>query len=234
MGFTRDPSLARAVRKFRDLALSRNTVKLSSQRAAKIFLRTAAHYPAIYSLTRRAYYQGQAVVSRVRKIRQRRPSNEPTQTCIAGFPPDWTAADSHAAEWKLPATRLDGALALWNLKHADSFHAARLELARRYHENLAGAKGIARPKIAQSALSHYTVRVNAVVRNQLKDRLCRAGVYTISLWTFPPHLSPQEFPETARVSSEVVNLPLSPWMSVNQVDWVCELLTRCLAECSLG
>ncbi len=48
------------------------------------------------------------------------------------------------------------------------------------------------------------------------------GIYTISLWTFPPHLDREQFPVTYRLSSEVINLPLSPWMSTEHVDRVCE------------
>ena len=67
--------------------------------------------------------------------------------------------------------------------------------------------------------------MNAAIRNTVKQRLWEKGVYTISLWTFPGHLDRQRFPNTFRLSSEVINLPLSPWMSTDDVDRVCELLS---------
>ena len=121
---------------------------------------------------------------------------------------------------------MDRGLALWNLRQAPSFHTARLALARRYHENLKGVEGVTRPEPSSSALSHYTVRLDAAVRDRVKRRLWQDGVYTISLWTFPAHLDPERFPNTFRLSSEVINLPLSPWMSPDHVDHVCERMRR--------
>jgi dTDP-4-amino-4,6-dideoxygalactose transaminase len=115
---------------------------------------------------------------------------------------------------------------LWNLRQAPRFHTARLALARRYHENLEGVEGVLRPPLSSNALSHYTVRLDAAIRNRVKERLWQQGVYTISLWTFPEHLDRERFPNTFRVSSAVINLPLSPWMSPDHVDRVCEILGR--------
>ena len=97
-------------------------------------------------------------------------------------------------------------------------------MARRYHHNLAGANGLLLPPISPFALSHFTIRVDASIRNRVKEELIKLGVYTISLWTFSPHLNPQEFPNAARLCAEVINLPLSPWMTPAQVDEVCERL----------
>jgi dTDP-4-amino-4,6-dideoxygalactose transaminase len=125
---------------------------------------------------------------------------------------------------------VDRGLALRNLKTAEVVHAKRLELARRYQEKLAGAKGLLLPPVSPFALSHFTVRVDAGIRNRLKEELYRRGIYTISLWTFSAYLDPQEFPNAARICNEVINLPLSPWMTGEQVDEVCEQLLLSLRK----
>ncbi len=233
MGFARERALAEAVREQRDLALARagsgsgaGGAGLFARRTLRVALRTAAHYPSVYALTWRLYYRGRPLLARAARLPGRKRAPEPATPPPARLPPEWSDDRTCVAEWRAPSTHLDRALALWNLEGAPAFDAARLALARRYEQNLQGAKGITRPKSSPTALSHYTVRVNAAIRNAVKQRLWQGGIYTISLWTFPPHLDREQFPATFRLSSEVINLPLSPWMSTEHVDRVCELLVK--------
>jgi dTDP-4-amino-4,6-dideoxygalactose transaminase len=229
MGFARERALADAVRRLRDMAAAQGHLKLLLQRALGIGLRTAAHYPWVYGLSWRLWYRGRPLLHRAGRWLRPNCSPEPAPPRPAGeaqIPRAWSDDRTCAPEWRLPSTRLDRGLALWNLRQAHRFHAARLALARRYHENLEGVEGIVRPPPSSNALSHYTVRLDAAIRNTVKERLWREGVYTISLWTFPGHLDRERFPNTFRLSSEVINLPLSPWMSTDHVDRVCELLGR--------
>ncbi|HXP59910.1 MAG TPA: DegT/DnrJ/EryC1/StrS family aminotransferase [Dongiaceae bacterium] len=229
IGFARERALAEAVRRQRDLALAQGHFPLLLRRALRIGLRTAAHYPWVYGLSWRLWYRGRPLLGRARRWWGRNRSPEPPPPgppAAAQIPQAWSDDRTCAPEWHLPSTHLDRGLALWNLRQAHCFHTARLALARRYHENLEGVEGVTRPEPSSSALSHYTVRLDAARRNRIKQRLWQDGVYTISLWTFPPHLDRERFPNTFRLSSEVINLPLSPWMSPDHVDQVCERLRR--------
>ena len=107
-----------------------------------------------------------------------------------------------------------------------------MKLAGRYHANLERKKGVTRPPISPTALSHYSVRLNPVLRNVVKDRLYKAGIYAVTFWTFLPYLDKTRFPNAYRLSCEVLNLPLAPWMSTDDVDRVCEVLIGCVEGCS--
>jgi dTDP-4-amino-4,6-dideoxygalactose transaminase len=218
MGFSRNQALAQEVRNLRNSILARTSSRLCLRRIAAVSLRTIAHYPSVYSLAR--------------KIRGRLPPKDGTESPAAGIPLAWSQPGTVTAEWRLPATQLDRGLALWNLKHAAFAHESRLALAARYHQNLEGARGIIRPKTSRTALSHYTVRLSSEIRRMVKERLYGSGIHTITLWGFLQHLDRNAFPNAFRLSSEVLNLPLSPGMSAGQVDCVCEVLIRCVEACS--
>jgi dTDP-4-amino-4,6-dideoxygalactose transaminase len=226
IGFTQNRMLAEEVRKIRDSTLAKSGLSLIFRRALKIGLRTAAHYPPVYSLAWQCWYRGRRTFSRVKRLVSRRVSNPSGQMNQRHTPPERTDERAYHPEWLLPSTHLDRALAMWNLERAESVCHARVALARRYDENLTGGIGIIRPKKFEPALSHYTVRVNSKTRDAVKKRLFDSGIYTISLWTLPPHVDGNMFPNASRLSSEVINLPLSPWMTIAQVDHICATLKR--------
>jgi dTDP-4-amino-4,6-dideoxygalactose transaminase len=233
VGFTSDRQLAEEVRKIRDAGLAQSGWGLAGRRITMISLRTVAHYPWVYSLSRKLRDQGRLLLSSARRAESRKPTPARTEAAATTLPNGWSVASTACPEWSLPSTYLDRRLALWNLEQTAAAHQTRLALARRYRENLEGARGLARPKPSPYALSHYTVRLDASMRDGVKERLCRAGIYTTSLWTFPEHLDRREFPNSFRLSSEVLNLPLSPWMSTDQVDQVCERLLQCIKSWQL-
>lgn len=224
MGFTRDAALAAEVRQLRDARLSVGDSKLTLKRSLSIGLRTAAQHPLAFSATRKLWYQ----VNHLRSRRQKPSASLPPAAAAPAFafPATWADDQSCGVEWRRPSTRVDRGLALRNLETAAVVHARRLQLAERYGKNLAGAPGLRLPPVSPFALSHFTVRVDARLRNRVKEELMKLGVYTISLWTFSPHLDPQEFPNAARCCAEVINLPLSPWMNAAEVDRVCEHVVR--------
>ena len=223
MGFTRDAALANEVRMRRDHSLAAASAKLSWQRGLSIGLRTAAQNPLVFSATRKLWYWAKTLRA------QPLTAETPSRRAATGFPAAWSDDRACSAEWRLPSTHVDRALALKNLDLADTVHARRLKLAQSYREHLAGVPGLQLPPVSPFALSHFTVRVAANVRQQVKERLYRCGVYTISLWAFNAHLSPQQFPNAFRLCSEVINLPLSPWMNERQVAVICGHLRDCLS-----
>lgn len=211
MGFSRDQNLVAEVRKLRDQALTGSTSGLSARRLLESLARVVGNYPVVHSAAR--------------KLRERLKRDSKNHTAQSNP----TAAAINPAttrEWILPSTRMDRGLALWNLQHAQESYEARVDLAKRYERNLADAEGIVSPKISQDALSHFTVRVDARLRNTIKGKLYAQGINTITLWTLSPQLTQAQFPNAFRASSEVLNLPLSPWMSADQLDHLCEVLRR--------
>ena len=215
MGFAGNEGLAQEVKKLRDSTLAGGGFGLRLRRTAEISLRTLGHYSVIYSLAK--------------KLRPPILSKNPPDARMEGIPDAWSDEKSMAAEWKQPSTHPDCALALWNLKHAGFFHEARLDRARRYHQNLAGTEGLICPKISPSALSHYTVRVAPEIRARVRKLLFQSGINTITLWDFPRYLDLDRFPNASRRSLEVLNLPIIPGMLKGRIDHICEHLRRCLA-----
>lgn len=226
MGFTQDATLANKVRGIRDTMMASVSFKLATKRSLSISLRTAAQNPLAFSATRKLWYQANALRSRNRVQTGTAPAAPAAPT--VGFPAAWTDDHTCGTEWRLPSTRVDRGLALRNLETAALVHAKRVALAARYHRNLSGQTGFTLPPTSPFALSHYTVRVAAEIRTRVKEELYRRGVYTISLWTFSAHLNPQDFLNASRCCAEVINLPLSPWMSEANVDGVCEHLAQSL------
>jgi dTDP-4-amino-4,6-dideoxygalactose transaminase len=222
VGLTHNAALAQAVRKHRDQTLWPATTKLHWRRGVNIGLRTAAQHPAIFSATRKLWYWS-------RTVRHQSAAPQPANATVAsGFPAAWSDESQLSSEWRSPSTSVDRQLALRNLTTNAPNHSRRLELATRYHELLHGVRGIQLPPTSAFALSHFTIRVPDGKRDALKAGLLERGVYTINLWAFDTALDPQQFPATTRLCSEVLNLPLSQWMRVRDVDRVCDRLTDCL------
>ena len=218
MGLTANQGLANEVRERRDALLVSSSFRLRLQRTAKLYLRTVAHYPAIYSVGQR--------------LRARLPGAGPPWLPSVGLPPVWLDDRTTSREWKHPSTSADRGLSLWNLAHADSLNETHLTLAQRYNYQLKAAEGIVRPPPSPYALSHYTVRVSPDLRSRVQQRLYQQGVNTVTLWPFCQYLDWGQFPNAFRLSTSVLNLPLSHWMSTRDVDRICEVLKWCLAACS--
>jgi dTDP-4-amino-4,6-dideoxygalactose transaminase len=222
VGLTRDAALAAKVRRLRDRSVMRINGRLALQRGLSIALRTAAQRPAIFSATRKLWYWGRA-------LRSQPASPTPAAaTATAGFPSSWKDAQARGPEWYLPATRTDLQLALRNLTSNEANEATRLKLAARYRENLLGRRGIQLPPASAFALSHYTILVPDGRRDAVKAQLLQRGVYAVNLWAFDGALDPARYPRAYKLSSEVLNLPLSQWMSIGDVDKICEQLAACL------
>jgi dTDP-4-amino-4,6-dideoxygalactose transaminase len=221
MAFAGNAALAKEVVRLRDAHLVKAKLKLRWQRAAQTFLRTLAQYPAVFTVGKRM---------RTRPI-PGSPSAEDF-TSPRDFPTSWANNRTMDAHWQMASTRVDRGLALWNLRQAARLHEQRCKLAKRYHLNLASAKVILRPPPGDAALSHYTVRVEPQLRARVQGLLFNAGINANTLWEFSRHLHPQHFPNAFRLSSQVLNLPLSPWMSPNEVDRICEVLMRCVSRAS--
>ncbi|MBF0215161.1 MAG: DegT/DnrJ/EryC1/StrS family aminotransferase [Magnetococcales bacterium] len=114
---------------------------------------------------------------------------------------------------------------------------ARQEVAARYAERLGGKVRI--PEIRPENLSvfaQYTVRV--ANREQVRERMAQAGIPTAVHYPIPLHHQAvfaelghamEAFPNATQASSEVISLPMHPYLTAGQQDLVCQALLRAVA-----
>jgi len=136
---------------------------------------------------------------------------------------------------------LERRLLLHNLAQLPEHISRRQELARRYRQNLRNHAPIVLPPDTEDILSHFTIRVPGAMRQALVSSLEQRGIEAGRLFFFsyemleyrdfvaPSRFSPKAYPNTQRIASEVVNLPLFPSLSLAQVDWISETV-RALVE----
>lgn len=135
---------------------------------------------------------------------------------------------------------LSAALGLAQVGRLDELLARRAAVASWYNERLAGLEGVERPCIAPSVTRMswfvYVVRITSPVgRDTVMARLAEAGVPSRPYFT-PIHLQPfyrqrfgyepGDFPVTEELGAISLALPFSSVLSEEQVDYVCEQLSR--------
>jgi len=203
----------------RNSRLARGDALLLIKRGVETLLRTVAHERIIYGLSRRT--------KQTRKPGRHRRSHP------AGFPSHWVGETNLSQEWIYPSTYVDRGLALYNLKHADDYYHCRIALAARYHDNLRGVAGILRPGVSTYPLSHYTIRVNSSARRAIRESLWKSGIDVGALYGFPPYLAKTDYPNSERIASEILNLPLDASLSVEDVDRISECVAHAVANFSV-
>ena len=117
---------------------------------------------------------------------------------------------------------IQAAVLLEKLAVFDSEIEMRQEVASRYFEGLRHCDGIVLPHISehnQSVFAQFTIRVSN--RDQFRSSLQEAGVPTAVHYPLPIYKQPAyaesgtELKESDRASHEVVSLPFSPWLSID-------------------
>lgn len=206
---TKDSALVGEIRKQRDARLRRETLMLMIMREAKIFCRTLAHARWLYGFLHKF----------------RRPPSD-----LETFPSAWFGGEGASEEWYLPSTHLDRKLVVHNLERRTELYERRVALARRYHENLAGVAGIILPGLSPYAMSHYTIRVPSQFRDGVQAALWRLGIDTGTLFMCPSYLSPERYPNTSRISRQVLNLPLDASLTNDDVDYICGCIIHCASQ----
>lgn len=212
MCFTRNKALAGEIRKIRDLSLNPDNLLFSFKRSLNILLRTLAHERVLYGLLRKV----KDIEVRVKS----RNHYEKKENCMLR----WQKGEDLSPEWFAPSTRLDRRLVCYNLEHAEYYWNQRISLAARYHDNLKAAAGIILPPVSAFPLSHYTIRVNSGIRLQLRKYLYSRGIDTGASFAIPQYICKDDYPNAAAIASEVLNLPLSPYLSLNDIDYISENL----------
>ncbi len=186
IGFAHERALAEAVRRLRDLSLAQGHSKLLWQRALGIGLRTAAHYPWVYGLSGGSGI-GPAPLGRAGRWLRRNRWPEPAPPTGAGRRsnprgvvrrPHLRSRMAFALDAPGPRPGLVEPPAGAGLSHGPSGP------ARRYHEDLRASKASS-AGAPSSALSHYTVRLDAAIRNTVKERLWQRGFTPYRFGLFP-------------------------------------------------
>ena len=209
MGFTNNQSLAMEVKRIRDAVLKKESWSLSAQRILEICLFTIACYPSVYPVARRVRRQMGLNLQRERNLTD----------CPKHFD-----RSPYSPELMLPSTHLDRALGLWVARHVEELRDARVRLADRYHNNLATSPLVTRPRRQASAMGCYAVRVSAASRSGIAQRLLGAGIKTDLPWKLASYFDENDFPNTRKLSNELLNLPLWSDMSMHDVDLICDIL----------
>lgn len=118
------------------------------------------------------------------------------------------------------------------LRHLDAFNEARQKAAAHYDRELSGVKGITIPVRAANS-SHifhqYTLRVEGGERNRLRECLENEGVPSMIYYPVPLHMQKayahlgyraDDFPVTARLTGEVLSLPMHTELDDEQLTWI--------------
>ncbi len=119
------------------------------------------------------------------------------------------------------------------LKHYAKDLALRQEVASKYSEALK-EKDLILPFInnhATSAFAQYSIRV--LNRDEVQSKLKGQGIPTAVHYPMPLHLQEcfsyldykkMDFPISEKVSSEIMSLPMNPYLGDKEIDYICEKL----------
>jgi dTDP-4-amino-4,6-dideoxygalactose transaminase len=114
------------------------------------------------------------------------------------------------------------------LRHLDDWNESRRRLAARYRSQLEGLVELP----PSDGVFHLFV-IKARERDALKAHLTQHGVGTDIHYPLPAHLQPPyieygggrgSLPNTERLASEVLSLPIYPELAPESVDYVCQVL----------
>lgn len=115
------------------------------------------------------------------------------------------------------------------LPHLDADNDKRKEIANRYLLEIKNDK-IVLPTCEQSHVFHLFV-IRTENREALQEYLLQNGIETMIHYPIPPHKQKafaewnnQSFPITEKIHKEVLSLPISPVMTMDEVDFVIQIL----------
>lgn len=148
--------------------------------------------------------------------------------------------------FKYNMTATAAAMGLVQLARLPELHARRLQLAKRYSQQLAGIESLQLPSVrpeVESGWHLYAVRIRPeqlrIDRDQLIEVLKERGVAT-SVHFIPLHqhsfyrdtfqLKAEQFPVATRAGDTILSLPLFTLMTDDDSDYVVDVLRETLAE----
>lgn len=126
------------------------------------------------------------------------------------------------------------------LPHVDEWNKMRRMVADRYNELLANTSNLFVPGQCRPHISHvyhqYTVRITDNRRDRIRELLKKAGIETMIYYPIPVHKLPVysdlhiELAETERAASEVLSLPMSPFLSTEKQRYISQQLIAAMNE----
>lgn len=136
-------------------------------------------------------------------------------------------------------SRLDSLQAIFlyhKLKHLDRWNRQRIQNARFYHRCLKDRKGILLPSEAPYGTHVYHIfAVRVKKRDKILKGLNRAGIAAMVHYPVPLHLQEVyrnlgyhrgDFPVAERVCREILCLPMHPYLTKKQIEYVSQTLIR--------
>lgn len=127
---------------------------------------------------------------------------------------------------------LQAALLTTGLTHLDNDNARRREIAKRYRTALSGIKGLTPPQERLGAASVYHLFViRTKRRDALQAFLKEKGIDTLIHYPIPIHkqnclptFNSLSLPQTEMAAEEVLSLPIHPYLTNEEVAYVCEAI----------
>lgn len=158
--------------------------------------------------------------------------------------PSWEY-DVVAPGFKYNMPDVNAAIGLAQLERAEEFHRERVRVARYYFDHLKAVEAIDLPvclgEMEYHAWHIFQIVLNAkspLTRNELIDRLSEAGVGT-SVHYKPLHrmtyyrnyynLIPDNFPNSEKLWQGNLSLPIYPFMTLEQLDYVVATIKNLLS-----
>ena len=165
------------------------------------------------------------------------------QICNHGQPPGTLDAVVKSLNGRLQ--EINGIVGLQILEELDRNLARRNEIAAQYKKRLTGTPGLTFPRLPAHVVStikdlciFVDPHVFGMTRDELADRLAEREIQTKRYYYPPIHqltvareeFQGQSFPNTERLSSRVLALPLYSHMPMEDVDTVCDAIGKCRGD----
>ena len=120
------------------------------------------------------------------------------------------------------------------LKKMEKWNQSRREIAKAYKNGITN-RNVILPKSEKEAgpVWHLFV-IRHRRRDQLQDYLRKKEVQTLIHYPIPPHMSKaygemmkhRKFPVTEAISKEILSLPMSPFLKVNELDFITDQINK--------
>jgi len=129
------------------------------------------------------------------------------------------------------------------LPFLEEWNKARIRAAERYRRNLSSNPSITLPAKADNSTHVYHLFVIQVPDNRdlIIEKMAEKGIYCGIHYPVPLHLQKAysylgyregDFPHAESYAKKIISLPLFPEITEDQIDSVCDVLTRLCKECS--
>jgi perosamine synthetase len=142
-------------------------------------------------------------------------------------------------------TEISGAIGKAQIEKLDDFNQRRIENALKLSRMISDLPALVPQAVVQNVKHiyyQYTVTLNQeetnVARNELQEKLARAGIETDVHWPLPIHLQPWYretfgykegmFPHAEKLAKTALSLPIHPAVTGEQIEFISEELHKIL------